>query len=458
MKRNIARSSLTGLALTVVFTLAGFGLHTYAKGAKPPPPPPSPTHRYVPLGTFGGQSAYAMAVNQLGQVAGSATLDMASNLRHAFLVVPEDTSGDGLPDRWFRDDDGNAVNDLMVDLGTAVGFEASFATDLNDAGQVLVYCYSESQTYIPPQAFIVTPADLNGDGKLEWFWQDASGANALMIRLEFGPALAVTDSQAKGINRAGQVVGNYNNGRGFLITPLDPDGNGVADTWYQNVNSDGINDLLTDLGTAVSQAGILEPIQPSQINDAGQIVGMVPNRGQWGDPCILTPKSDASGARVWNADANQDGANDLVIKLPVLAAGMWGCANGVNSAGVVVGWSQTKASNPHAMMWRVDAQGRVTTTDLGIMPGEAQSIASAVNDSLQVVGYGTTYYMRKMQITQSAFLWQNGVMRDLRDFLDQGALLAGRRMVAFGMNNPGMIIGYAYGDAGQYPFIAVPIR
>jgi len=125
---------------------------------------------------------------------------------------------------------------------------------------------------------------------------------------------------------------------------------------------------------------------------------------------------------------------------------------------VVVGWSQTKNSNPHAMMWRVNAEGAVTTTDLGLMPGEAQSMATAVNDSLQVAGFGRTYQMRKMQLSQSAFLWQNGAMQDLRQLLDLGGLLAGRNMEAYGLNNAGLIVGFTVGDATRYPFIAIPLR
>jgi probable HAF family extracellular repeat protein len=185
---------------------------------------------------------------------------------------------------------------------------------------------------------------------------------------------------------------------------------------------------------------------------------MDPVNTDLGDPFIITPKTDANGCPVWNEDRNNDGINDLIIKLPLLATGMWGNALGVNSAGVVVGWSQTKGGNPHAMMWRADAQGVVTTTDLGILQGEAQSMAAAVNDSLQVAGFARTYQMRKMSLTESAFLWQNGAMKDLRSFVDQGALLADRRVGADGINNQGMIVGWAWDDVSAYPFIAVPIR
>ena len=36
---------------------------------------------------------------------------------HAFLLTPEDTDGNGAPDRWFRDGNSDRKNDLMLDLG-----------------------------------------------------------------------------------------------------------------------------------------------------------------------------------------------------------------------------------------------------------------------------------------------------------------------------------------------------
>jgi len=100
----------------------------------------------------------------------------------------------------------------------------------------------------------------------------------------------------------------------------------------------------------------------------------------------------------------------------------------------------------------------VTSTDLGILQGEAQSMAAAVNDSLQVAGFARTYQMRKMSLTESAFVWENGVMKDLRDFVVQGAQLEGRRVGANGINNQGMIVGWAWDDVSAYPYIAVPIQ
>ena len=200
-----------------------------------------------------------------------------------------------------------------------------------------------------------------------------------------------------------------------------------------------------------------EAAGPAAINDAGQVVGSAGS-----NPFIITPIINENGKQIWYADANQDGINDLVFKLPPLVTGQPATACALNSAGGVAGWARTSAGVPHAMLWRVDAQGNVTTTDLGLLKGEAEAYAWAVNDSFQVVGDGRTYHMKQRIITNSSFLWQNGVMSALRSLVDQPALLTGLNNVASDINNQGMIVGYGTTDTGSrfvyYPFIAVPIR
>ncbi len=447
------------LRAAAALTLVCLSPNHAVSAAKPPKPPPASfTHAFVRLGGLGGSSGRAFAINDFGQVVGQS--DTAAGIPHAFIVVPEDTNGDGKLE-WFVDSDSPDQNRLMQDLGTGPGFEtqSSYATDVNDVGQVLVNCFNSAGDWAP-QGFIINPVDLNNDAKPEWFLPDPNGANALMQPLSPGSAIPVTQLWVLGVNRTGQVVGVCN-GRGFLLSGLDTDGNGVADLWYQDQNGDGLNDLYLDLGAAVGSRGYLLPLQPTCINDAGQLVGRVPmdpGATDLGDPFIITPRPNGDGTRVWNEDSNNDGINDLAIKLSLLRPGMWGDATAVNSTGVVAGWSQTPGGNPHAMMWRVDAQGNVTSTDLGLLQGEARTMAQAINDNLRVAGVARTYYMRKMRITESAFVWQDGVMSDLRDFVDQGALLEGRNLGALGINNAGMLVGWANDDVSRYPFIAVPLR
>ena len=71
------------------------------------------------------------AINDAGQVAGAYG-------SRAALLTPEDTDGNGAPDRWYRDANADGKNDLIRDLGTLGGnFTSAIAYDVNNAGQVV---------------------------------------------------------------------------------------------------------------------------------------------------------------------------------------------------------------------------------------------------------------------------------------------------------------------------------
>jgi hypothetical protein len=78
------------------------------------------------LGSFGGSSA-AYGVSSSGVVVGSAH-DSAGATEHAFILVPEDSDQDGVPDTWRRDDDGDGMNDLLQSMGAG-----GPAMDVNEA-------------------------------------------------------------------------------------------------------------------------------------------------------------------------------------------------------------------------------------------------------------------------------------------------------------------------------------
>ncbi len=142
--------------------------------------PPGAT-QLTKLGTLGGTSSTAYALNNNSQVVGVA--DTPQGIRHAFL--------------W------DSVNH-MQDLDPSFLFGDSEANAINSAGQVVgifnVYSY-------PSSAFLWTPA------------RGMQDLNSLVVDLPPGTNLDV----AYGINKTGQIVGNYSSTTGsgaFLLTPV----------------------------------------------------------------------------------------------------------------------------------------------------------------------------------------------------------------------------------------------
>jgi probable HAF family extracellular repeat protein len=222
----------------------------------------------IDLGTLGGGGSRALAVNNAGQVVGSA--DTATGELRAFL---------------WQDLNGNRVSDPgeMLNLGTHDGLaSASEAFGVNALGWVVGWSYYRVDPSDPgsdggQHAFLIVPdmSDSDGDGN-PWFAADADGGNALMIdlgTLPTQPGAGNTDqSLAWGVNNAGDVVGSAytigandssNRAHAFLVRPE----NGQ---WYRNDDADpSTNELMIDLDTL---AGGRES-GARAVNNSGQIAG-----------------------------------------------------------------------------------------------------------------------------------------------------------------------------------------
>jgi probable HAF family extracellular repeat protein len=129
--------------------------------------------------TLGGANANAMAINNLGQVAGYSSTQ--SGVNHAFLWSPS--------------------MEKMQDLGTLGG--DSYAEGINDAGQVVGYSY------------------LQPVGQSAFLWSLQNGMqdlNDLVVNLPAGVKLAA----AYDINERGHIVGITSTNRAFRLTPASP--------------------------------------------------------------------------------------------------------------------------------------------------------------------------------------------------------------------------------------------
>jgi uncharacterized membrane protein len=194
------------------------------------------------------RTAELCAINDLGWVVGSyVTIDGA---RRAFLIIPDFAQ----PNPWFKDDDGDGVNDLIRLLPGASGE----AFDVNNQGQIIgsgAYfggpplwevvvakdgTVAVTTTQLPvPNGFDSWDADaINDSGKVVGWAYNHKGKSAhglVLWQKDKGPMLlesllsnmgGFSDlNAAEGINSLGQITGQGTTSagtRGFLATPVAP--------------------------------------------------------------------------------------------------------------------------------------------------------------------------------------------------------------------------------------------
>jgi probable HAF family extracellular repeat protein len=134
----------------------------------------------------------------------------------------------------------------------------------------------------------------------------------------------------------------------------------------------------------------------------------------------------------------------VLTDLGALPGGLNSGAVWINNAGVVAGISENGEIDPLlgfpegiAVVWK---NGKIIS--LGTLDGGYESVANAVNDGGQVVGPALNtvpdpYSMLGLGTQTRAFLWENGVMRDL-------GTLGGPDAFAVYVNDLGQIAGSSY--------------
>lgn len=389
------------IPLTIVAALFAGAVH--AGGSPAPAPAHVPIRYHVSeLDSLGGTISRGNGINNLAWVAGYSRL--AGNARqHAAL--------------WLYG--------LEFDLGTLGGPNSNIPWPSKNVRGLLAGIAQTS-----------TPDPLGENWSCSAFFPapDNTGYTCQAVAWEWGvpralPTLGGNNGFAAGANNRGQITGWAEN------AVHDP--TCVAPQVLQ------FRPVVWGPGRHQVRALPLLPGDTSgaatAINDRGQAVGISGICDQ------AIGRHTARHAVLWENGGVRDIGN--------LGGSAWHTPMAINQRGDVVGFSDVSGdTTTHAFLWT--RQNGIQ--DLGTLPGHGYSEAHGINERRQIVGISCALDGAGTTSDCRAFVWHDGVMRDLN------ALVAGydgTLTTAMDINDLGMITGRALDpDTGALPaFVAVPV-
>jgi len=328
----------------------------------------------------------------------------------------------------------------VTDLGVLPGDSASEGFALNSSGQV-VGCADTSTSGAPCSGSFPGHAFLWSSGTMQDLGVPAGG----------------TFSIPNYISDSGEVTGEW----------LDSAGNYMPFLWTQSTGMTALPTLpgaTYGIAGAITSKGIItgssnSGANPSEIVPIAWIksgntykiqkLPSVPG-AQVTLCCYVNDKNEGAGLVVLNSGEyhgfllRTTGAKDL----GTLPGGTLSNAQGINSSGVIAGYSNnsTSGSNFFTVAW--DPSGHIH--NLGTLPGGSTSGGYDINDSNQIVGFSST-----ATSASDAMIWtQKGGMKDLNSLIppNSGWVLT----LATWVNNSGQITGYGTINGEDHAFLLTP--
>lgn len=364
----------------------------------------SPEHYTITnLPSLGGTNSRGNSINNRGWEAGYSNLS-GNQARHAVL---------------WRDG-------ILTDLGTLGGPNSAVTWSVKAKSGIIA---GIAQTSIPDPlgevwssaAFYPGPNNA-GFINLGFIWENG--------QIRALPTLGGNNGFATGANSRGEVVGWAEN------TVHDPTCISPQVLQFRPVvYGPGIGQIRELPLFASDTSGAA-----TGINEQGEAVGISGICDQ------AVGRHTAKHAILWNKEGG-------VIELGNLGAQWWNTPTNINQRGDIVGFAGDPAFPDgdilHAFIWTADGGIR----PLGALPGHVDSEAYGINEKRQVVGISCDANF----VDCRAFLWENGVMKDLND-LKQASYTA-RLEQAKDINEAGEITGRSIDPVtGRKAFLAMPAR
>jgi MYXO-CTERM domain-containing protein len=305
----------------------------------------------------------------------------------------------------------------VTNLGT-LGGSASWATSINDAGQIggnSINAAGVTRGFIWENGVMTELPDLPGATMTygQWINSDGSMLAGTSTVGGFGHGCVRTDGVAQDIGTLGGKDTNalYMSKSGVLV------GNSriASGRWNAYVWNNGVMTNLNVLGNFTSNA--------RGINSAGVITGEA-----------YTASTGPSTAYIWD--------NGIVTNIGGLG-GATSTGAAINDSGDVAGFAKTPSGNTHGFFW-----SKGVMTEIGTFGGP-DSLASRMEEGGRALGWA--------QIAggvRHAMAWENGVMIDLNTRIvpNVGWVLN----AVSDSNNLGEIVGWATKDGQERGFLLQP--